>query len=116
SPVLELDLEHSVDDGRRLPDQLVRPLTGHGAVPLLVDVDAVSGAGWLPVDQDAKPHRILPRRRTEDEVEIPCVEPVGNPAGPTAQRGPLRPEGPVPGETPVIEPEAARGPLPSQNR
>src|SRR5215208_591755 len=50
----ELDLELSIGDGLRLPDQLIQPLFGERAVALVVDVVSVSGARRLSVDEDAK--------------------------------------------------------------
>ena len=53
----KLDFELAIGDGLRLPDQLVQPLFGHHAVALLVDVNSVSRARRLPIDQHAKSRR-----------------------------------------------------------
>ena len=64
----ELDLEQSIDDRLGLSDQLIQPLFGNRAVALVVDVDAMGRARYLPVDQHAKPDRIAWRCRTHDEM------------------------------------------------
>jgi hypothetical protein len=46
--VEKLDLELSVSDGRRLPDQLIQPLFGHRSVALGVNVNSVSSPRRLP--------------------------------------------------------------------
>src|SRR5205814_5700200 len=50
----ELDLELSVGDGVRLSDQLIQPLLGNGTVALVVDVDSVSSARRLSIDEHAE--------------------------------------------------------------
>ena len=52
----KLDLELAIDDGLRLPDQLVQTLLGDGAVALFVNVNSVSRARRLSIDQHAKSH------------------------------------------------------------
>jgi len=52
----KLDLELSIGDGFRLPDQLVETLFGTVPFPLLVNVDSVSRAWRLSIDQHAKSH------------------------------------------------------------
>src|SRR5882724_12860051 len=49
--VEELDLELSVSDGFRLSDQLIQPLLGNRAAALVVDVDPVSSARRLSIDE-----------------------------------------------------------------
>ena len=72
----KLDFELAIGDGLRLPDQLVQPLLGHRAVALLVDVDAVSRARRLSIDQHAKSHGRSRRCRTHDEMKIAGVKAV----------------------------------------
>jgi len=67
----ELDLELSIDDGLRLPDQLVQALFRHCAVALFVDIDTMNVA---------KPHRRAGLRRAHDEVEIAGVKTIGDAA------------------------------------
>jgi hypothetical protein len=50
SRIEKLDLELAVGDRSRLANQLVHPGLGYGPVALLVRVDAVRGAGRLPID------------------------------------------------------------------
>jgi hypothetical protein len=66
----KLDLELSVGDGLRLPDQLVQALLRNYAVALLVDIASVGGTWRLSIDQHAKSHRGSWRFRTHDEMEI----------------------------------------------
>src|SRR5262245_64303901 len=70
----KLDLELAVDNGLRLPDQLVQALFRHNAVALLVDVAAARRARLLSVDQHAKSHRRSRRRRAHDKVKIAGVK------------------------------------------
>jgi len=46
----EFDRERSIDDGRRLSDQLVQPPFHSRSIATLVDVEAMSGTRRLPVD------------------------------------------------------------------
>jgi hypothetical protein len=52
----KLDLELAVGDGLRLPDQLIQTLFAHRAVALFVNVNAVSRARRVPIDQHTKSH------------------------------------------------------------
>ena len=45
----ELDLEQPIDDGFRLPDELIEALLGNRAVALVIHVDATSAAWWLSI-------------------------------------------------------------------
>ena len=46
----EFDLEQSIHNGLGLPNELIEPLFRDGAVPVLVDIDAMSGAGRAAVE------------------------------------------------------------------
>ena len=83
----KLDLELSISDGLRLPDQLIQPLFGHRAVALFVDVDAVSSARRLSIDADAKAHGSSSRRRAHDEMKIAGVKAVRDPSVGLVQHG-----------------------------
>jgi hypothetical protein len=52
----KLDLELSVLDRLRLPDQLIYPLFGDRAITLVINIDSVSGRRQLSVNEYAKPH------------------------------------------------------------
>jgi hypothetical protein len=106
---LELDLELPVSDGLGLPDQLIHPRFGYRALALVVDVDSVRDARRLSIDQHAESHRSSPSRRPHHEMEIAGVKAVHNPSAGPFQRGGLDPNGPIPGESPVIEPEPRWG-------
>src|SRR5215218_7107925 len=77
----KLDLELSIGDGLRLPEQLVQPLFADRAVALLVDVDPVSGARRLSIDEYAKRHRQTSLGRSHHEVHVARMEPDRNPSG-----------------------------------
>src|SRR5712675_1443653 len=80
----KLDLELAIGDGFRLSDQLVQTLFGHRALALFVNVNSVSRAWRLSIDQHAKSHRrswrcraqcCRPRCcRTHDEMKIAGVK------------------------------------------
>ena len=73
--------------GFGLSDQLVQTLFGHRAVALLVDVDAVSRARRLSIDQHAKSHGRSWRRRAHDEMKIAGVKAVRDAAVGLVQHG-----------------------------
>ncbi len=50
----KLDLELSISDGLRLSDQLIQPLFANRAVASLVNVDSVSSARRLSIEEHAK--------------------------------------------------------------
>src|SRR5207244_13150900 len=75
----ELDLELWIRDGRRLPDQLIQALFGHGAVALVVNVNSMSGARRPPIDEHAKSHGRSLRGRAHDEMKIAGVKAVRDP-------------------------------------
>ena len=91
----ELNLEQSIGDGLRLSDQLIKPLLGDRAVPLVVHVDAMSSAGWLSIDEHAKAHGTTWSCRSHHKMQIAGVETIRDPpAGLVQSSGPLL-HGPV---------------------
>ncbi len=54
----KVDGEISIANGFGLPYQLIHPLLRHRAVALLIDVSAMRGAGYVSIDQNAKPHAL----------------------------------------------------------
>src|SRR5215210_6470608 len=70
----KLDLELPIGDGSRLSDQQIKPLFSEHAVALLVNIDPVSKAGRLTVDQHAKRHGRPRGGRSHDEVKIASME------------------------------------------
>src|SRR5947209_5585154 len=72
----KLDLELSIGNGRRLSDQLIQPLFGDRAAPLLVDVAPVSSARRLSIDEHAKSYGRSVRRRSHNEMKIAGVKAV----------------------------------------
>src|ERR1700694_5816464 len=99
----ELDLELSVSDGVRLPDQLIQPLLGNRAVALVVDVASVSSARRLSVDEHAKSHGSSSRRRCHDEMKIAGVKTVRDPPVGLVQHDGVSLHRPVAGKGPIIE-------------
>ena len=55
----ELDLELSIADRSRLPDQLIQALFAGRAVAAGVDVAAVSGTRWLTINRHPKTYPAL---------------------------------------------------------
>src|SRR5262245_56767852 len=104
----KLDLELSLTDRAGLPDELVEPLLGHGAVALLVDVEAAAGAGGFSVDQHAKPDRGALCGRPHDQVQITRAKPVGDPPARLMRDDRLPLHRPIAGERPAIEVETLR--------
>src|SRR5262245_24367113 len=70
----EFDLELPVGDGARLSDQLIQPLLGGRAVASIVDVQPVSAARRLSVDENAESHGSSSRQRPHDQMKIAGVE------------------------------------------
>ena len=59
----------------------MRPLFADRAVALLVNVDTVSGARRLSIDEHAKSHRSSSRWGSHHEVHVTRMEPDRNPSG-----------------------------------
>ena len=57
----KLDLELSISNGLRLSDQLIQPLFANRAVALVVNVNSVSSARRLSIEEHAKSHGESPR-------------------------------------------------------
>src|SRR5215208_6648913 len=72
----KLDFELAICDRLLLPDQLVHPLFGHRAVARFIDVNAVSSARRLSIDQHAEFHGRSRRRRPHDEMKVAGVKTV----------------------------------------
>jgi|SRR6185369_8810969 hypothetical protein len=72
----KLDLELPINDGLRLPDQLIRSLLGNRALAQGIDVDSVSGAWRFSIDEHAKAHGSAWRRRPHDYIYIAGVKAV----------------------------------------
>ena len=69
----KLDLELTISNRLRLPDQLIQPLVGHRAVTLLVNVNAISRARGPSIEEHAKAHGRSSRRRSHDQMQITGV-------------------------------------------
>src|SRR6266498_2170050 len=102
--VEEGGLEGAVSDGAGLADELVHPLVREGAV----DVGPVRLAGWLPVEQDAEPHRGCWCCWSHDQVEVAGVEAAGDLPVRRVERDGLLLHGPVPRQGPLVEPQPCR--------
>src|SRR5262249_926196 len=104
--IKKLDLESSVLDRLRLSNQLIHSLLVDDAVAVLVHVDSVRLAGWLPIDQHSKSDGSPSRRGSHDEMEIPGVEARDDASIGRVQRGGPFPNCPIAGERPFVEPQA----------
>ena len=76
----KLDLELSIRDRPRLANQLIQPGFGNRPVALFVNVNAMSSARRLSIEEHAKAHGLVPSRRSHDEIEIAGVKAVHDPA------------------------------------
>src|SRR5438445_4949360 len=109
SRIEEFDLELAIGDGFRLPDQLIKPLLGGRAVALGVDVDSVTGARRVPVDEDRKTNGRPWGRGSHHEVEIARVKAVRDSPGSLVERDGPPLHRPVSDESPLIEPQRGGG-------
>src|SRR2546421_1703985 len=99
----ELNLELWVGEGGRLSDQLIQALFGNRAVALVVDVDPVSSAWRLSIDEHAKSHGSSSYRRSHDEMKVARVKTVRDPPAGLVEHDGVFLHRPVAGEGPVIE-------------
>ncbi len=74
--VEKLDLELPILNRLRLPDQLIKPLFAHRAVALIVDVEPMSGARRLSVDEHAEANGVAWRCWSHHEMQVAGVETV----------------------------------------
>ena len=93
----------SMGNGLRLSNQLIKPLLANVTVALLVNVDSVSGAGRLSVDQHAKTHGGALPDWSHDEIQIAGMEAIGYPAVCLVQQADVFPDRPVAGQRPIIK-------------
>src|SRR5438552_4787949 len=105
----KLDLELTISDGLRLPDQLIHPLLGDRAVALVVDVDSVSSARRFPIDEHAKAHGSPWHSRPHDEMEIAGVKAVRDPPVGFVEHGRRFPYRPIAQQGPAIEFQSCGG-------
>src|SRR5215510_3818355 len=102
----KLDFELSVGGGIGLPDELIKPLFGHGAVAMLVNVNAVGPARRLSIDQHTKLDGCSRHCWTHDEVKIAGVEAIGDAPTGLVQCGGILFHGPIAEQCPLIEPQS----------
>src|SRR5215211_7468182 len=107
----EGDLEGPPADGPALADELVHPRLGDGALPGLVDVDAVSITRSLAVEAHGEGDRVARGGRREDEIEVARLEAVRDRAGGRFEHGGLLLYGPAAGERPLVERQPVGSPV-----
>src|SRR5258708_38417808 len=105
----KLDLELSISNGPRLSDQLIQPLFGNRAVALVVNVNSVSSARRLSIDEHAKSHGSSSRRRSHDEMKIAGMKAVRDPSVGLVQHGGLFLHRPITRKGPMIESQPRGG-------
>jgi hypothetical protein len=105
----KLDLELSISDGLRLSDQLIQPLFGNRAVALGVNVNSVSSARRLSIDEHAKSHGSSSRCRSHDEMKIAGVKAVRDPPVGLVQHSGLFLHRPITRKGPMIESQLCGG-------
>src|SRR6266851_4622361 len=81
SAVEELDLQGSVRDRLRLPDELVQARFLNAPPSVGVNVNPMIGAGRSAIELDAEADRAALEGRRQNEVKIAGVETVGDAAG-----------------------------------
>src|ERR1700704_1048894 len=81
----KLDLELTLVDRSRLPNQLIQALLGHPAITFIVDVSATGRAHWLAIDEHAETYGTSAGRWSQDEVEIARVKSVRDPSAGNVQ-------------------------------
>src|SRR6059036_324352 len=94
----KLDLELPIGDVHGLSDQLIQPLFGSGAVPLVVHVKAASSARRLSIDKHAKAHGGSSRFRAHDEMQVPGMKAVHDPPVGLVQHRGLFADRPITGQ------------------
>src|SRR5262245_10543230 len=104
----KLDFELPIDDGIRLPDQLIETLFGHRAVALFVNVNAVGLARRLSIDQHTKLDGCFRCGRAHNQVKIAGVEAIDDAPTSLVQCGGILLHGPIAGQCPLIEPQPCR--------
>src|SRR2546426_4014155 len=102
----KLDLELPIGDGSRLSDQLIQPLFGHCAVALLVNINPVSRAWRLSIDQHTKSYGSPWSGRTHHEMQIAGMKAIRDDSIRLVQCGGLLVHRPVPGQRPFIQVQA----------
>ena len=109
SGIQEFDLDGSIADRPRLPDELVHTRFAHAPPPFGVNVKAMVGPGRSTIELDAKADGVALGRRAQDEVKIAGVEAIGNAAG-VVQRRVFASDRPNPRQAPVVERQGRYGP------
>ena len=104
----EGDLERPVGDRAALADQLVQPLLIDYALALLVDVEAVSLAGRLAVDEHMERDGASSRAWAHYEVDVASVKAEGDPSVRAVEHAGTAFDRPLAGERPLVEPERLR--------
>src|SRR5947207_9373084 len=105
----KLDLELAIGNVPRLPDQLIQPLFSSRAVALLVNVNAVSRARRLSIDEHAESHGRSSRWRPHDQMQIAGMKAVRDASVGRVQRNDLFPHRPLTRQGPLIESQLRRG-------
>src|ERR1700686_2647121 len=108
SRIEKTHFELTIGDRLLLPDQLIQPLFANRAVALFVDVNTVSRAWRLSIDQNAKFYGCSRRRRAHDQMKVAGVKTVRDASVGLVQRGRLVLERPIPGKRPIVQVQSRR--------
>src|ERR1700694_2503847 len=106
--VEELDLKPAVADRSRLTDQLIHPLLHNPDASVRVDIGSRGWARALTIEQYPKPHGHALSHRSHHEVHVTRVKLIRDPPTKTVKRARVGPDGPIPSESPMVEPKARR--------
>src|SRR5215475_4915893 len=104
----KFDFKLAIDNRSGLPDQLVQTLCSHCADALFVNVESVSGARRLSVDQDAKLNGRSWFRGTHDKMKIAGMKTVHQAPVRLVQFGCVALYRPIAGQRPIIPAESRR--------
>ena len=103
TPVEELDLKRSIDDGLGLSNELIEALVFRPAIPVFVDVKSVRCRRRLPIEGDAESHFGHSSRRPHDEMQIPTLKAKRNLPTALVERNLAVANGPIAGEGPLVQ-------------
>src|SRR6476660_1732631 len=76
SRIEKLDLERSVNDRLRLPNQLIQPRFSDLPGPLWVEVETMGGTGHFTLHAYPESDRTSGGGRPHDQVKIPGMKPI----------------------------------------
>jgi hypothetical protein len=102
--VEELDRERVISNRAALSDQLVEMLSCHDALPIGIDIDAVTISCRGTVNGDAEPYLLSVHGWTENEMQVAGMEPIDDAAAFLVEHGIFLADRPISCQRPFIAP------------